>query len=634
MSAEKYPEPGIVKQWDEADFCVATSSRFFMKNLSSLSATWLVLLLALAGLLPAAAQTPTYITSGTASLPITFKGRVYYSTGDELWSTDGTPAGTSLFSAVPRVALTLYWRPLIVFNNRLYFTYNDPTVGAELWSTDGTTAGTQLVKDIYPGGALYSRNASSPVDPIVAGNRLYFKALDSGTPSSGNKELWSTDGTPAGTVKLTSFNSPRLHLNADDTEVFNGKLIFRVEQSNNDAELWSSDGTPAGTIKLTATPGNRYSTTRDMRKYGNYVYFTHHTTAAGHQLWRTDGTPAGTQLFIGAPGGDGYPDHFNVINNRLVFSAYANNVRSLWYTDGTTGGTQQLSDVEPYVGEKAFTLFNGRYYFAGVRDAFRPGSAGIELWATDGTPAGTQLVKDLNPGTGSGTPGKFTVAGTQLFFTAVTATSGRELWATDGTAANTRQLSEIGPGNADSYAFDLFRFNNKVIFTGRPALSNYLLYESDGTMTGTRLLAPANATTTFGTLTSAIGPYSGAELLFGTGTDVFFSARFTSSYAVYRLGSGTFAPLATRAAATLNAVAAYPNPLTGTLNLRWTGSAPGTGPLTATLFDALGRPCLTAPWASAAQPLALTLPQLAAGIYWLELRDAGGLRARQRLVQP
>ncbi|MDO7877148.1 hypothetical protein Q5H93_20550 [Hymenobacter sp. ASUV-10] len=605
-----------------------------MKKRSSPSAIWLVLLLALAGLVPAAAQTPTYITSGTASLPITFKGRVYYSTGSEVWSTDGTPAGTSVFSAVPQVSLTLFWHPLIVFNGRLYFSYNDPTVGEELWSTDGTTAGTRLVKDIYPGGALYSRNDGSPVDPVIAGNRLFFKAMDSGTPSSGNKELWSTDGTTAGTVKLTNANSPRVHLNADDTEVLNGKLIFRIEQSNNDAEVWASDGTPAGTVKLTTTPGNRYSITRDMQTYGNYVYFTHHTTAAGHQLWRTNGTPAGTQLFFTAPGGDGYPDHFNLINNRLVFSTYINNSRKLWHTDGTTAGTQQLADVEPYVGAKEFTLFNGRYYFAGVRDAFMPGSAGSELWATDGTTAGTQLVKDLNPGSGSGIPDLFKVAGTQLFFTAVTAASGRELWVTDGTAANTRQISEIGPGNTDGYAFDLFRFNNKVVFTGRPATSNYQLYESDGTTAGTRLLAPANATTTFGTLTSANGPYSGPERLFGTGTDVFFSARFTNSHDLYRLGSGTFAPLATRAAAPLNAVTAYPNPLAGTLHLRWTGTAASAGPLTATLFDALGRPCLTAPWASATQPLTLPLPQLAAGIYWLELRDASGLRARQRLVQP
>ncbi len=591
--------------------------------------------LLLAGSFTSQAQVPTMVTGGIATLPISFQNRVYYSDNSELFSTDGTPAGTSPFGGVPRVRGSLNWFPLIVFNGRLYFSYSDPTVGAELWSTDGTAAGTRLVKDIYPGGlSANSPYSSTPIEPVIVGSRLLFKAFDSGTPSSGNREWWSTDGTTAGTIKLTAFNSPRLQGNPTDTEVLNGKLYFRVEQTNNNAEVWRTDGTVAGTIKLTNTPGNTYSGSSDMRAYGNYIYFTHHTAAAGHQLWRTDGTAAGTQLFFSNPGGgSAEPDHFNVVNNKLLFATYDGNARNLWATNGTTAGTQLLANVEVWVANEAFTLFNGRYYFSGASTPTRTGT-GQELWATDGTTAGTVLVKDIVSGNQSGTPGQFMVAGNNLFFTADTPASGTELWVTNGTGTSTRQLSEIGPGTADAYALDLSRFANKVVFTGRPALNDYRLYESDGTLAGTRLLAPANATVTFGPLRYNLGQYLGGERLFATGADVFFTANFTGSYEVFRLGSGRLTPTRPTAGLSTAVASAYPNPLAEILHLRWTAAQPSIGPLAVVLCDALGRECLTNTWPSSAAPLDLAMPALPAGLYWLELRDATGLRHRQKLMRP
>ena len=63
--------------------------------------------------------------------------------------------------------------------------------GEELWRTDGTGAGTRLVKDIYPG-----TEGSWPAEITVLGGKLLFRATDGGPY---DYALWESDGTAAGT---------------------------------------------------------------------------------------------------------------------------------------------------------------------------------------------------------------------------------------------------------------------------------------------------------------------------------------------------------------------------------------------------------------------------------------------------
>jgi len=81
-----------------------------------------------------------------------------------------------------------------VFNGALYFVAADATTGNELWKTDGTDAGTVRVKDINP--ALL--NGSNPTEFTVFNGALYFVATD----AAAGRELWKTDGTDAGTVRV------------------------------------------------------------------------------------------------------------------------------------------------------------------------------------------------------------------------------------------------------------------------------------------------------------------------------------------------------------------------------------------------------------------------------------------------
>ena len=78
--------------------------------------------------------------------------------------------------------------------------------------------------------------------------------------------------------------------------VVDGLLYFTAVQFGTGRQVWRSDGTEAGTVRLTGElPGVGELAT--FAKKDNYVYFAAPHPAAGFELCRTDGTPAGTVLF-------------------------------------------------------------------------------------------------------------------------------------------------------------------------------------------------------------------------------------------------------------------------------------------------------------------------------------------------
>lgn len=108
--------------------------------------------------------------------------------GQELWTTDGTAAGTRLVADIAPGADSSVPASLTVFRDALYFAAAGPE-GVELWRSDGTPTGTQLVRDIHPHGD------AKPEALVATRDHLYFRAWDGQTAA----KLWVSDGTPYGT---------------------------------------------------------------------------------------------------------------------------------------------------------------------------------------------------------------------------------------------------------------------------------------------------------------------------------------------------------------------------------------------------------------------------------------------------
>lgn len=121
----------------------------------------------------------------------------------KLWRSDGTEAGTRLVRTFGAGRTVSQPREL---NGRLLFLLDDPATGAELWISDGTEAGTQFLRDAWPGtrSAFTDSESFPPVlEGYPQGNLFFFLAND----GQRGKELWRTDGTPAGT-RLVADHSP------------------------------------------------------------------------------------------------------------------------------------------------------------------------------------------------------------------------------------------------------------------------------------------------------------------------------------------------------------------------------------------------------------------------------------------
>ena len=315
-----------------------------------------------------------------------FNNKIYFIANDgingrELWVTDGTTAGTQLLKDIDGIftdSIPGSFDEFAEFKGKLYFVADDRDTGEELWVTDGTTAGTQLLKDINRGSS-----GSNIYDFTFTefNGKLYFTA--SGTFD--NPELWVTDGTTAGTQLLKDINPNFEGSSPVGFTELNDKLYFFADDGVNGEELWVTDGTTAGTQLLKdinpGSDGSIYSLA--FSKFNNKLYFVANNGSTGNELWVTDGTEAGTQLLKDINSGrrDSKPFIFASVefNGKLYFRA-DDGVHGveLWATDGTTAGTQLVADINPgNLSSYAlgFTEFNNELFFSAD-----DGVNGSELW--------------------------------------------------------------------------------------------------------------------------------------------------------------------------------------------------------------------------------------------------------------
>ena len=292
----------------------------------------------------------TYQLTPNGSYPISItnaNGRLFFSATDDelgrvLWMLDG---GTLVrFPGIEPDKLT-------AVGDLLFFLMSDAATGTELWKSDGTIEGTRRVKDIQPGPA-----GSSPDKLANVGGTLFFTA-DDGTSGI---ELWKSDGTEAGTVRvkniragnnLGAFNSLRPGWFTD----VDGFLFFSATDGSTNWELWKSDGTDAGTVRIKDIRAGRGSYPSQLTNIAGTVFFTATDDAHGTELWKTDGTEAGTvrlEILPDAPGS--YPEQLTSLNGTLYFSANDGiSGRELWAVDPPAGDF----DRNHYVNSRDVDVF-------------------------------------------------------------------------------------------------------------------------------------------------------------------------------------------------------------------------------------------------------------------------------------
>lgn len=402
--------------------------------------------------------------------------------GDEFWITDGTTAGTRLLQdAVPGLG-DLGPSRLTRAGNRIFFVGTTPETGQELWSIHTATHEIELVRDIRPGPRGSFPGGFLAVDDVV-----YFEAND----GVEGRELWKSDGTAAGTVRVTEIEAGDTFTVISQLQLAGDVLVF-FSRTSVDDELGLLDTTDDSFTRVDIDPAGS-SFPQGLTTFEDEVYFTAATPAAGHELWRTNGTPAGTtmvdDLLPGAGSSNAVP--VGVHDGALYVVGDDGAIGRELYTTSGMGGLDLVRDIEP----GATGSSPGSIVSIGDVALFRATTSteGPELWRTDGTPGGTALVADIHPTDGAGLGTLHPIPGGRAVFNADDGVHGQELWVSDGTEAGTSLVADLTPGPVGSYASDVAPFGDGALLgVSRDSLDGDELWFTDGTPAGTRQILDMN----------------------------------------------------------------------------------------------------------------------------------------------
>ncbi|MCC6784938.1 MAG: hypothetical protein IT457_18970 [Planctomycetes bacterium] len=506
-----------------------------------------------------------------------------------LYRSFGTGATTVRIAAFPGVPGGSP-RHLRALGSRLFFVADDPSSGAEPWISDGSAEGTQRIADLSPG----------PLSTIVSGAHVVNgRVVFFGGPASGDHEIFVSDGSAAGTQRLAdihpgtgaSTSSSIGTAAAVGRDASGAEFLAFMAFDGTEVELWRTDGTAAGTSRISALaprseqiqmfesatlPDGRVAMVLVGIDTGNFVrrlVVTDGSAAGtlvgtppavgaafierGNQgvafegrawfrhfqgLLATDGSVAGTQVIPGVPqvgtnlilgvsrdalwflagvgssvsdrlakiDRNGVVTDFGLLPFRFVASSTAvgklhapsgedflvSAASALWRIDTASGTAQRLAAS---VTSGTVASIGGRGWFSIHEEAY-----GAELGITDGSPAGTRLVADLATEPGSARsldsrPALFAAQGRNAVFAASDGT-GRVVVSSDGTALGTRILA-----SGFTQVSGLVAAGRHVYFAASSAATGSEVWHSDGTAAGTALvsdLSPGTSSSLLGSLNS------------------------------------------------------------------------------------------------------------------------------------
>ncbi len=383
-----------------------------------------------------------------------------------LWNSDGTPEGTVLLDGFPPDASRSAAGFLPQVGSLQFFlAYRqsgrpESPLSIELWRTDGSARGTRgiagLKRDEFIGPA------------IAWAGRLLFVVGNFGGCS-----WWSSDGTAPGTRQILppmpGVRCPTAVADLGSRFLF----IARVGAGRYFVpQVFVSDGTPAGTRRISAIQGAREALYADQPvKIGGTVYFRIFSSPDPQvELWQTDGASRTRRVSLLIEPGDLYP-----FQGSLYFTAILPNGRGLFRVSPGSGSPIALARISPLPEAASFSppvqlaAAGDHLLFLGSDPEH-----GTELWSTDGTPAGTRRLRDLQPGPASSGPQGLISAGDRVFFSADDGVHGRELWESDGTPEGTRIAADLAPGGFSALATD----------SSLTVANGFLFFSADDGITG------------------------------------------------------------------------------------------------------------------------------------------------------
>ena len=417
--------------------------------------------------------------------------------GAELYSTDGTNAGTALIELEPGTIGASLQRLTEVNDSGAAFFANTSLGGGNsqtrLYRTDGTSGGTQAVYSLsdylkttyalgfFPGVTIQST--------MRLGSKVLFAFYD---PYSAKRNLWVSDLTAAGTQKIFELDGSNMLLRGATAST----LFFTIRASSDGHYLlYRTDGSAAGTV-LIADIGTSSNAISDSIVIGNIFYMSMYDGGDSYALRAvTNNSTALTTITDQWSNLDRLTD----FNGSLVFQTSFDGASPSEYKLWTTSGTTLSSDTAvAAVSPTNFATARGSTFdFVADTAAAVYFFRGQTLYKSDGTSAGTVLVKNFSRESES------IFSNTVQFMTALSGgnvllgvqyisdggTKETQLWVSDGTEAGTvKVLSLDYLAQLEDGPIGFFSKLDEFVLKSEDGTKS-AIYETDGTLAGTRLVS-------------------------------------------------------------------------------------------------------------------------------------------------
>jgi ELWxxDGT repeat protein len=316
-----------------------------------------------------------------------------------LWVTNGMAAGTSELTGISGADpnglaptdMTVFPRTLLFAE--VLFVGSDASLHPGLWVTDGTAAGTQELTGIS--GTAILGGGLEPTNLTVFNREVLF----SGTDVSGVRGLWVTNGSAAGTHEITGItggspNGILFGVANQEFKVFNGEVLFAGMDATGNRGLWVTIGTAAGTSELTgiagASSGGIFNGIVNSTTFGQpdftilhgEVLFEGMDASGMPGLWVTDGTAAGThELMINNARNSGL-DPRSMASVTLTIPPLenfnSNNTSDILFRNNSTGDTWfEAMSGGAFAGWNQIGSSDTTYSVVGIGDFFGTGTSDI-----------------------------------------------------------------------------------------------------------------------------------------------------------------------------------------------------------------------------------------------------------------
>lgn len=203
--------------------------------------------------------------------------------GHEPWRSDGTHDGTWMLRDLSPGSGSSWPLNFVALGQRLFFLAEDPVDSRQIWRSDGDAAST--VKATSIGGL-------APLSLAPLGNN---SLLFSGITGGQGRELHRLVNLQLSAIvsQVADINPGAWGSDPSGFVVRQGVAHFAAGSASHGRELWRSDGTPAGTwLVADLQPGTGDGSPACLFWFRDRLYF-HSFTA--RTLWQSDGTTQGTR---------------------------------------------------------------------------------------------------------------------------------------------------------------------------------------------------------------------------------------------------------------------------------------------------------------------------------------------------